>query len=108
YFHSIDHGILAGFILFDRLIKNYNSAFEEEKDKNTHTKYENFEHKNLSWKREHQDHFAIIADSIIAHNIWFCNQLKEEKQRYKLYGLDPLIPQYLKKFKLKQKPLIFF
>lgn len=107
----MDHGILGGYILFDRLKKNYYRAREEyfyssikqcvnsfklEKDK--------FNYKGLEWREEHLDHFAIIADSIIAHNIWFSNRRK----LYYKYQLEPLITSKINKIRLYENPLYFF
>jgi hypothetical protein len=94
YFHYrinhsnvVDHGILGGYILYDKLIKNYNKAWKRYMRTNPTALYENFEFNNLSWKREHQDHFALISDAIIAHNIWFSS----DESLYRKYGLESLI-----------------
>lgn len=108
YFQTVDHGILGGFLIFDRLMNNYNSKWEQKKKRCSKAKYEDFKHNNLSWKREHQDHFVMIADSIIAHNIWFSGDEEVDKELYKQYGLDQLIATSSSKIKIKEKPLLFF
>lgn len=104
YYHSVDHGILGGFLIFDRLIKNYNSAWKREVKTRPEVKYDYFKSADLSWKREHQDHFVMIADSIIAHNIWF----NKDKDLYKSYGLDSLIISPSNKIRIQERPLLFF
>jgi len=107
YGHSIDHGIIGGYLLYDRLVKNYNNAFKEALKSKKATTYESFEYQNLSWRIEHLSHFAIIADAIIAHNIWRSSGSKETKKLYRDYGLDSLIGNK-EKLKKENNPLVFF
>lgn len=101
----VDHGILGGYLLFDRLKKNYNAAYRNLKIQNPlANKYEEFEFEYLTWRIEHLDLFAIIADSIIAHNIWFSH----DDKLYCHYGLDPLIISKTNKISLYDRPLLFF
>lgn len=101
----VDHGILGGYLLFDRLKKNYNAAYRNLKIQNPlANKYEEFEFEYLTWRIEHLDLFAIIADSIIAHNIWFSH----DDKLYCHYGLDPLIISKKNKISLYDRPLLFF
>lgn len=101
--HSIDHGIIAGYLLYDRLVNNYNMALKEYSSIFPDANYEVFNHENLCWRNEHIAHFAIIADAIIAHNIW----LSDNDSRYKQFGLDRLIAPK-NKLTLTDNPLIFF
>lgn len=63
----VDHGIAAGYILFDRLVKNYLEHRDEHKadvfttNKDGHT---------LLWHKDQIWVFALAADAVIAHNIW--------------------------------------
>lgn len=100
----IDHGILGGFILFDRLVKNYNSVWKQKKKIDSKANYNGFEYNNLQWRREHLDHFALIADSVIAHNIWF----SKKENLYMEYGLNPIIVSDTNKISIKERPLLFF
>ena len=104
---SVDHGILGGFIMYDRLKKNYDIAWREflnNEDNSINNCYEFFVYKERNWRIEHLDHFAIIADSIIAHNIWF----SDDEKLYKHYGLNPLIKSNKNRIKLECRPLLFF
>lgn len=112
YWHSIDHGIIAGFVLYDRLIKNYNDNWETylSENRNTASSKENFDYNHLKWRKEHLSHFAIVADAIIAHNIWLSGTDDDKIKLYKQFGLDPLIshPDNSGRLTLESNPLIFF
>lgn len=112
YWHSVDHGIIAGFVLYDRLVKNYNKAWAHYSSQNrdTTSSKENFEYKNLKWRTEQISHFAIVADAIIAHNIWVSGSEDDKVKVYKQYGLDPLISisENREKLTLEGNPLVFY
>lgn len=113
YCKSVDHGILGGFLLFDRLRENYDNAWRKCCLQNANKRivddqfnytYEKFEFEDRNWQIDHLDHFAIIADSVIAHNIWFNNNV----ELYKHYGLEPLIISNKNQIALTDRPLLFF
>ncbi|HWQ97093.1 MAG TPA: hypothetical protein VN538_03215 [Clostridia bacterium] len=112
YCIRVEHGILGGYLLYDRLRKNYTSAWKEHlneytSDKNGNTElgsYSNFKYKNLHWHIAHLDHFAIIADSIIGHNIW----VNDDVVLYNHYGLDPLIKSPSNRIRIRERPVLFF
>ena len=93
-----DHGIIGGYLLFDRLKKNYIERT------NGRDLIENYEGRTLRWNIEHPDHFAYIADAIICHNLWTRNEGKGSAE-YEQYGLDPLIIK--KKVNINKWPLQF-
>lgn len=82
----LDHGIIGGYYLFDRLYKN----FREQTKNNDLNEGKNLIKNGLSYRIEHLDHFAYIADAIICHNLW-CAYEPKVIETYKEYGLDPLI-----------------
>jgi hypothetical protein len=113
YWKSVDHGIVGGFLLFDHLRENYDSAWKkcsrQDDDANiAHNQmpncYEKFLFEDRNWQIDHLDHFAIIADSVISHNIWFNDNVK----LYKHYGLEPLIISNRNKIAIIDRPLLFF
>ncbi len=106
YWQAIDHGIIAGYLLYDKLKKNYNTNWE--KVKSHHRNYNNFNYKNLQWKIEHLSHFAYVANAIIAHNIWYSEKNKESKSIYKQYGLNPLVYCETNMISLHKDPLVFY
>lgn len=83
--HKLDHGILAGYIFFDKLYKNYIAKINNHICNNTACFID-----GLKYRPEHIDHFAYIADAIICHNIWTATS-SEAIKTYKKYGLEPLI-----------------
>ncbi len=78
----IDHGIAGGLMLYDRLMKNYNQAWEAECKKDKSKK--SFTYKGLYFSDKHFKYYSVAADAIISHNIWVktLNEfLKEENQK---------------------------
>jgi hypothetical protein len=68
----LDHGIVGGLLLYDKLRKQFEAAWEnrpikEEKRESFHISYES---KPLHLSEEHFSEYAKAADAIIAHNIW--------------------------------------
>lgn len=108
YCHKIDHGIIAGFILYDRLVKNYNDAWAKYSKTDSYGSYDDFYYKGLHWSKDHMPHFAIIADSIIAHNMWRSGNSDVEKSVYRDYGLDQLIFNKANRISICNNPLVFF
>ena len=96
---NCEHGIIGGYLLFDRFVKNFYK----------HTKNHNFDNEpyfgngGLNWRREHLDHAAYISDAIICHNIW----LGKDKKLYKAYGLSPLIEKDENRLSFAEYPLQF-
>lgn len=61
----INHGIIGGLLLYSHLLENlYNKISQHDGIKDF---YENGLHYSINQKKD----FAICADAIIAHNIWF-------------------------------------
>lgn len=87
----INHGIIGGLLLYDRLRKNYlenkNKAII---DGITGAKDDDFVYKNLHWSNKHNKYYMIVADAILSHNIWFSTKSKT-KIIYEKYGLNELI-----------------
>ncbi|MGE5496412.1 MAG: hypothetical protein ACM3S4_14040 [Burkholderiales bacterium] len=109
YGHRIDHGIIAGYLIYDRLRKNYDANWAEFKLKRPNDgKYEDFSYKNLRWNIQHHSYFAYVANTIIAHNIWYSEDTPNSIQTYRQYGLDPLIYNKSNRINLKKDPLVFF
>ena len=72
---KIDHGILGGFYLFDRLVKNRIVKNNSNDD-------------GLYWGEELEDQYSIAAATIACHNIWV-NQ-SGYKKAYKDFNLELL------------------
>lgn len=100
---SVEHGIIAGYYLFDSLYKNFIEVTKTH-DFSLSSVYNN----GLSWRLEHLDHFAYISDAIICHNIWLSSNIKTN-QIYRENGLSPLIVNNKRTNRLsfKEYPLQF-
>lgn len=102
---NLDHGIFGGYFLFDRLYKN----FEEKTSGKNWDKNDCYIIDKLSYRLEHLDHHAYVADAIICHNIWLASDESSAKE-YRKYGLDALIidgEHGAQKLNIKEYPLQF-
>lgn len=73
---KIDHGIVGGLLLYDRLRKNFDEAWNKAKRNDPNILRNDFTYKGLNFSNEHYKYYAEAADAIIAHNIWI-NTLNE-------------------------------
>ena len=100
--NSMDHGIYAGFLLFNKLKENFLN-----KTKGYNIEKEKVCIDGLLWRIEHLDHFAYISDAIVCHNIWM-SYTETDKERYKQNGLEELIiDSKSKKLSFNRFPLQF-
>ncbi|MDB5211146.1 MAG: hypothetical protein JWQ30_1973 [Sediminibacterium sp.] len=88
--HKIDHGIVAGVYLFDRLVKIRQRE---------HLKRKN----NLFWGKSLENDYANTAAAIATHNIWMANN--KTTQTYRKFGLHHLIN--FKPIRIKTFPLLY-
>lgn len=85
---SLDHGIYGGMMLFERLLLN----FREQTKGHDWRQAPELIKSGLTWRMEHPDHFAYVADAIICHNMWTVrNEDRQEAKCYRKYHLDELI-----------------
>lgn len=114
---SIDHGIVGGYIQFDKLIKNFKEQYENASNFNKIVDgafYTDHNERTLVWRKEQLWHFAFVADAILAHNIWYVDSSDDELARkYRKYGLDSLIVckdegSIDNRITLEKSPLLFF
>ena len=99
---SFDHGIVGGYYLFEYTKKNF-------QDKTSGKELPYIDQDGISWRREHLDHFAYIADSIICHNLWTVEKTDEkDAEIYSKYGLYELVlSEEKQKLSLEKYPLQF-
>lgn len=96
---KVDHGIIGGLLLYDRLMKNYQDAYDKEKGEpptEKNVKRYKFHHNDLLFSSRQFSYFAKVAIAIITHNIWFCTPKKDKKicelyHIYNKYKLNQLI-----------------
>lgn len=72
---SCEHGILAGYLFFDRFVKNF---LRYSRNKKIIKKGFIEEAGNLKWHIEQLSHAAYAADAIICHNIWMGGEMDTE------------------------------
>ena len=86
-----EHGILAGYLFFDRYVKTFMRHVKGTLREGTEAVLDTDRNgQSLLWHKEHLSHAAYVADAIICHDLWMCG--KEDEQTYRSYGLAPLIP----------------
>jgi hypothetical protein len=86
----VDHGIHAGILMYDRLVKN-----RIEKYKN--------DDKELFWKPSLDPQYAYASATVAVHNMWVAND--QTKTAYKENKLDALIDRPL--IKPSEAPLLY-
>jgi hypothetical protein len=91
---KVDHGILAGIFLYDRLVKNrrVKSGLIEQK---------------LKWHHSLEKRYAQAAAAIACHNMWTIPSDHSDIQKYIERGLSYLIQPNFKEISLKNFPLLF-
>lgn len=87
---SVDHGMYAGFLMYDALVKN--RAMQHEHKQNEH----------LSWEPWLDVQYAYAAATVAIHNIWFPDQKSIEL--YRKHDLDVLIGK--EKISFAEAPLL--
>lgn len=95
---SCEHGILAGYLFFDRFVKNFLKNWNP---KECCPKVSN----GLVWHMEQISHAAYVGDAIICHNLW----MSDNAEIYRAYGLSQLLytEHSENKLSIKNYPLQF-
>ena len=88
--HVVDHGILGGILLYDRLVKIRREKKQHNED-------------NLFWGENLEHQYLLAANAISLHNIYLPEKGKE--QVYEEYQLQKLL--HFKKVKFKDFPLFY-
>ena len=90
YRNQHDHGIVGGYLVFDRLCKTFKRRTKDNQWRYNPclTLYKNGSY--ILYREEHLDHFAYISDAIVCHNIWMAYD-EEKKNLYQEKGLDELV-----------------
>jgi hypothetical protein len=86
----VDHGILGGILLYDRLIKIRRAKKKENED-------------NLFWGKKLENQYKLAANAISIHNIWLPKA--DTKKEYKKYNLNEIID--FTKIKFKDFPFFY-
>lgn len=79
----INHGIIGGLLLFDRLKKNYEINKKEASAIGIEVENDDFIYNKLHWAKKHENYYTIVADTVISHNIWFSTDNETNLLYYK-------------------------
>lgn len=104
---TYNHGVIGGYLLFDRFLKIYASAYRhrflEYDERYTHI--EAFDWCGRNFCIEQIPIFAHIADCIISHNVWKADTPADAE--YMECGLSALVGEHFKKISFQENPLLF-
>lgn len=104
---TYNHGVIGGYLLFDRFLKIYASAYRhrflEHDERYTHI--EAFDWGGRNFCIEQIPILAHIADCIISHNVWKADASAEAE--YLECGLGALVGERFKKNSFQDNPLLF-
>jgi len=105
-----NHGIIGGYLFYDRMLKSYLSAYENLQPcisdrENPYPGLGEFIWNGKSFSAGQIPLFAHIADCIIAHNVWKADEASENK--YVEYGLKRLVGGNFEKISFQKNPLLF-
>ena len=89
-FKATDHGIYAGVLMFDRLVKNRRIKASQG-------------HNSLFWGKDLEAQYAFAAATIAVHNMWLPSP--NAYRTYRKYGLNSLIKRQPITF--AEAPLLF-
>lgn len=90
---KIDHGILAGIFLYDRLVQ---IRRKKAKDSNS----------NLNWNKSLEKIYAEAGLAICFHNMWIIDSKDKYFEYYKRHNLNSLITPEFNKISIKNHPLL--
>jgi hypothetical protein len=95
--NTINHGIVGGLLLYNRLNENYKQvqgyALDESKRTGELFNPDDFVYKGLHYSICHKDYYKKAAGVIVDHNIWLAD--KKTKKKYKKARLSELVREPL-------------
>ena len=104
--HKVDHGIVGGYLFYDRMVKNYLSAYMTVLyEREALCVLGDFHYRDRHFCQEQLPIFSYIADCISAHNIW--KQPEEVRAAYEQYKLDVLLAENFKNITFQENPLLY-
>ena len=104
--HRVDHGIVGGYLFYDRMIKNYMIAYITSLKKG-HQKLDlsDFYYRGRHFCREQLTIFSYISDCILSHNIF--KQAPNKRYLYEKYRLYDLLEENFKTVTFETNPLLY-
>ncbi len=105
-FKHVDHGIVGGYLFYDRMIKNYMMAYlSATREENTFVDLSDFHYQYRHFCSEQLKIFSYISDCILSHNIW--KQPDDKREIYKQYNMDDLFSENFKSISYEENPLLY-
>ena len=102
----IDHGIVGGFLFYDRIIKNYLAAYLSALSNATSfLNLGDFCFRGRHFSENQLPVFSYISDCIIAHNIW--KAPASMRGKYKEYLLDKALDEKYVPISFNSNPLLY-
>ncbi len=102
----VDHGIVGGFLFYDRMLKNYIMAYLSKLEhSNTYVPLNDFIYHNRHFCSEQWKIFSYIADCILSHNIW--KQPDNRRYLYERYRLEDLFIENFQTLSYDENPLLY-
>lgn len=104
--HRVDHGIVGGFLFYDRMIKNYMLAYLASNEETASTQnLSDFHYRNRHFCKEQLTIFSYISDCILSHNIF--KQAPNTRALYEEYQLIDLLEENYKTITFESNPLLY-
>lgn len=102
----VDHGIVGGYLFYDRMIKNYMLAYVSSLEEGyRELDLSDFCYQDRHFCREQLTIFSYISDCILSHNIF--KQSPDTRDSYVKYQLDALFEENFKTVTFEANPLLY-
>lgn len=106
---QIDHGIVGGFLFYDRMVKNYLSAYAAVNGDfeclDNGLSINDFHYRYRHFCVEQLPVFLYIAGCISAHNMW--KQQEDQRTAYERHLLDDLLSENYRNIAYEENPLLY-
>lgn len=104
--NQADHGIIGGYLFFDRMVKSYALAHMSQLQCTTNPPdLKDFEYNNRHFCIGQLTVFSYIADCILVHNIW--KQSDNTRELYERYLLKDLFAENYKIINFDKNPILY-
>ena len=102
----LDHGIVGGHLFYDRILKNYLSAYLSAQSEARHPlPLRDFHFRGRHFSQDQLPVFSYIADRILVHNLW--RQSDDTRALYARYHLSPALGDQFKTVTDADDPLLY-
>ncbi len=103
---AADHGIVGGFLFFDRMLKNYLVAYLAKLQEETPPCDPNdFIFRGRHFCSDQLSVFTYISDCIMAHNVW--KQPENLRLKYEEYQLTELFQEHFRPISYRENPILY-